>query len=111
MPRFAANLNWMFTEWPLLERFAAAADAGFAAIEILNPYEAPADAIAGQLARHALTAALFNTPTGNREAGERGFAALPGRFSDLQASIEQALTYARDCGVARLHMVAGLGDR
>jgi 2-dehydrotetronate isomerase len=68
MPRFAANLNWMFPEWPFAERFAAAADAGFTAIEALVPYELPADVIARELARHKLTAVLFNTPTGNVEA-------------------------------------------
>src|SRR5262252_6396424 len=79
MPRFAANLNWMFPEWPFAERFAAAADAGFTAIEILVPYELPADVIARELARHKLAAVLFNTPTGNREAGDRGLAAPRGR--------------------------------
>jgi 2-dehydrotetronate isomerase len=111
MPRFAANLNWMFNEWPLLDRFGAAADAGFTAIEILNPYEAPAEAIAERLARHGLTGVLFNTPTGNPDAGERGLAALPGRFADLQKAVEKALIYCNACGVKRLHMVAGLADR
>jgi 2-dehydrotetronate isomerase len=111
MPRFAANLNWMFQEWPAAERFAAAADAGFSAIEMLVPYELPADVVARELARHKLTAVLFNTPTGNREAGERGLAALPDRFADFQAAIELALSYCRDCGVPRLHLVAGVGER
>jgi len=111
MPRFAANLNWMFPEWPFRERFAAAADAGFTAIEALVPYELPADAIAAELARHKLAAVLFNTPTGNREAGERGLAALPGRFADFQASIELARAYAKACDVPRLHIVAGVADR
>jgi hydroxypyruvate isomerase len=111
MPRFAANLNWMFTEWPLAERFAAAADVGFTAIEILVPYELPADAIAAELARHKLTAVLFNTPTGNREANERGLASLAGRFTDFQASVALARTYAKVCGVSRLHIVAGVADR
>ena len=68
MPRFAANLNWMFTEWPLADRFAAAADAGFAAIEMLDPYELPPDLLAAKLARHRLTPALFNMAFGDSNA-------------------------------------------
>jgi 2-dehydrotetronate isomerase len=111
MPLFAANLNWMFPEWPFAERFAAAADAGFTAIEALVPYELPADVIARELVRHKLTPVLFNTPTGNREAGDRGLAAPPGRFDEFKACIELALRYAKTCGVKRLHVVAGIGER
>ena len=72
MPRFAANLTMLFTEWSFLDRFAAAADAGFDAVEFLFPYEYPAAEIAGRLQRHGLTQALFNLPPGNWAAGERG---------------------------------------
>jgi hydroxypyruvate isomerase len=59
-PRFAANLSWLFLEWPFLDRFAAAADAGFTAVEYLFPYDhAPGD-IAQALARHGLQQVLFN---------------------------------------------------
>ncbi len=64
MPRFAANLSMMFNEWSFLDRFQAAADAGFDAVEFLFPYEFPADAIAERLAKHKLTQALFNAPLG-----------------------------------------------
>jgi hydroxypyruvate isomerase len=111
MPRFAANLNWMFPEVPLAERFAAAADAGFTANEVLVPYELPPDAIARELARHKLDAVLFNTPTGNREAGDRGLAAVPDRFGEFKDCIELALSYAKACAVKRLHVVAGIGER
>ena len=84
MPRFAANLSMMFTEWPFLDRFAAAADAGFTAVEFLFPYEHPAEAIAERLQRNGLTQALFNLPPGDWAAGERGLAALPDRFDDLR---------------------------
>ena len=69
MPKFAANLSWMFQEWPFLDRFAAAADAGFAAVECLFPYEAQPDAIARQLARHNLRQAMFNLPPGDLAKG------------------------------------------
>ncbi|MFJ5488581.1 hydroxypyruvate isomerase, partial [Hansschlegelia beijingensis] len=69
MPRFAANLSLMFTERPLLDRFAAAADAGFAAVELQFPYEHPADAIAQRLAAAGLELTLFNLSPGDWAAG------------------------------------------
>jgi 2-dehydrotetronate isomerase len=111
MPNFAANLTMMFTEWPLLERFAAAADAGFTAVEILFPYELTPDAIASSLARNHLTLALFNLPPGDWAAGERGLAALPDRFDELKNGLEKALDYIQATGVKRVHLMAGLADR
>lgn len=111
MPRFAANLTMMFNEWPFLDRFAAAADAGFAAVEFLFPYDHPPDAIAQRLQRHRLTQALFNLPPGDWNAGERGLAALPGRFDEIKAGVETALDYAAATGVKRLHLMAGLAPR
>jgi len=110
MPRFAANLTLMFTELPFLDRFAAAAGAGFTAVECLFPYGHPPDAIAARLARHGLTLALFNLPPGDWGAGERGLAALPDRFAELRAGVETASAYAAATGVARLHLMAGLAD-
>lgn len=110
MPVFAANLTMMFNEWPFLDRFDAAADAGFAAVEYLFPYEAPPEAIAERLARNNLQQALFNLPPGDWAAGERGIAALPGRFEALKSDVERALDYAAATGVKRLHLMAGLAD-
>ena len=107
MPRFAANLTMMFNEWDFLDRFAAAADAGFTAVEFLFPYDFPPDAIAERLARYGLTQALFNCPPGDWAHGERGFAALPERRGEFEASIDKALVYARATGVGRLHLMSG----
>lgn len=111
MPNFAANLSMMFTEWPFLDRFAAAADAGFAAVEYLFPYEFAPEEIGARLERHQLTQALFNLPPGNWAAGERGLAALPDRFDELNAGLETALAYIEATGVKRVHLMAGLADR
>ncbi|ARQ14078.1 hydroxypyruvate isomerase protein (plasmid) [Rhizobium etli] len=110
MPAFAANLTMMFNEWEFLDRFDAAADAGFSAVEYLFPYEAAPEAIAERLARNNLRQALFNLPPGDWGAGERGIAALAGRFDDLQADVERALDYAAATGVGRLHLMAGIAD-
>src|SRR4051795_2650648 len=111
MPRFAANLSMMFTEHPFLDRFEAAAKAGFTAVEFLFPYDHPAEAVADRLHRNGLTQALFNLPPGDWEAGEKGFASLPDRFSDMQQSVRTALPYAKATGVKRLHLMAGIADR
>lgn len=110
MPRFAANLTMMFTEWPFLDRFDAAADAGFRAVECLFPYDHAPDAVAVRLQRNGLTQALFNLPPGDWAAGERGLAALPGRFAELTAGVATALRYAEATGCRRLHLMAGLAD-
>jgi 2-dehydrotetronate isomerase len=111
MPRFAANLTMMFTEVPFLDRFEAAAKAGFTAVEFLFPYDHPPKEISARLRGNGLTQALFNLPPGNWDAGEKGFAALPDRFADLQASLATALPYAEATGVKRVHLMAGIAER
>jgi hydroxypyruvate isomerase len=111
MPRFAANLTMMFTEVPFLDRFEAAAKAGFTAVESLFPYDHPAKEVGERLHKNGLTQALFNLPPGDWAAGEKGFAALPDRFEDLKASLTTALPYAEATGVKRVHLMAGIADR
>jgi 2-dehydrotetronate isomerase len=111
MPRFAANLSMMFNEWEFLDRFAAAADNGFHAVEFLFPYAHPPEVIAARLEATGLTQALFNLPPGNWDAGERGLACRPERKEEFRASVDTALTYARATGVKRLHLMSGHGDR
>ena len=108
MPRFAANLTMMFNEWSFLDRFAAAAAAGFTAVEFLFPYEHEPAAVADALRRNGLELALFNMPPGDWAAGERGLAALPERFDELRASVARALDYALATGVRRMHLMAGI---
>lgn len=110
MPKFAANLSMMFTERPFLERFGAAAAAGFPAVEFLFPYEHSPAEIAAELHRHGLTQALFNMPPGDWAAGERGLAALPERFEEVKAGVAKALDYAVATGCRRLHLMAGMRD-
>lgn len=110
MPRFAANLSFLFTELPFLDRFEAAAAAGFRAVEFLFPYDHAPDDIAERLRRYGLTQALFNLPPGDWIAGERGFAARPDKFVELQRSLRTALPYALATGAKRVHLLAGLAD-
>lgn len=108
MPRFAANLSLLFSELPFLDRFAAAATAGFGAVEMLFPYDHPAEAVAGALRTAGLELALFNAPPGDFAAGERGLSALPGRRAEAERSLETALAYALATGARRIHVMAGI---
>jgi hydroxypyruvate isomerase len=109
MLTFAANLSWMFKEHSFLDRFAAAADAGFDTVEYLFPYEHDPDEIAARLSRHNLKLALFNAPPGDLAKGDRGFACISERSAEFRASIANALDYAGVTGAPRLHLMAGCG--
>lgn len=108
MIRLAANLSTLFTERPFLDRFQAAAQAGFTAVECQFPYVAEPDAIAAQLKGTGLDWVLFNAPPGRAEAGERGIACLPGREHEFDAGIELAARYVAAGGCRRVHVMAGL---
>lgn len=110
MPRFAANLNSLFTEWGFLDRFSAAADAGFSAVEFHFPYSFRDDAVALRLQRNGLRAVMFALPAGDWASGDRGLAVLPDRFEDLKASVATGLSYARTIGAGKVQMMAGLGS-
>ena len=108
MPKFAANLSMMFNEVPFPERFAAAAKAGFKAVEFLFPYDyAPAE-VAGWLKENGLVNALFNLPPGNWTASERGIASLPGREQEFRDGVAKAIEYALALGTPKIHCMAGL---
>jgi len=111
MVKLAANLSMMFTEVPFLERFEHAANAGFTAVEMMFPYEAPADHVADLLRRHDLAMILFNTPAGDWTGGERGIGALPDRVDEFRAGVRKALDYARTLACPRLHLMAGKAPR
>ena len=107
MPRFAANLSMLFTEVPLLERFERAARAGFSAVELQFPYEAPAAALRERLLANGLQMVLHNLPAGDAAAGDRGFACDPRRVDEFRAGVAQALAYATVLGVPQLNCLAG----
>jgi hydroxypyruvate isomerase len=108
MLKFAANLSMMFNEVPFLDRFSAAADAGFKGVEYLFPYEFPAEAIAERLRNRHLENVLFNLAPGNWSAGERGITCIPGRESEFRQSVETAISYATRLNTSRVHSMAGI---
>jgi 2-dehydrotetronate isomerase len=111
VPKFAANLTMMFNEVPFLERFDAAARAGFKAVEFLFPYDYAAGDIAARLKASGLENVLFNMPPGDWAAGERGIASLPGREAEFRAGVAKAIAYAKVLGTPRLHVMAGIPEK
>jgi hydroxypyruvate isomerase len=107
MPRFCANLSWLFTERPLIERIAAAKAAGFEAVEILFPYDEPAALIAEAARLAGLPIALVNCPPPNWTGGERGYAAIPGGEARFRKDFDRALRFAQVLKARHLHIMAG----
>jgi hydroxypyruvate isomerase len=98
----------MFNEVPFLDRFKAASDAGFKAVEFLFPYEHSPEEVAAKAKVAGVEIVLFNMPAGNWAAGERGITGLPGREQEFRDGVDKALTYAEQLGVPRLHAMAGI---
>jgi hydroxypyruvate isomerase len=108
MPRLAANLSMLFPELDFLDRFAAAARAGFRAVEYQFPYAWPAQEIAARARDAGLEVVLHNLPAGDFAKGERGIACLPERVAEFRAGVERAIDYARAVNCPRLNCIAGL---
>jgi hydroxypyruvate isomerase len=107
MPKFAANLTMMFQEVPFMQRFSAAAKAGFKAVEYMFPYDYPAADIKKELTANNLQQVLFNLPAGNFAAGDRGIVSDPNRVAEFRDSVAKAISYAKELGVPRLNCMAG----
>ncbi len=108
MQKFAANLSLLFSELPFLDRFEAAAAAGFKGVEFLFPYEHDADELAARLKANGLQQVLFNLSAGNWGAGERGLAIFPNLTREFRESVTTALRYAKAFGCTQLHCLAGI---
>src|SRR3977135_440960 len=108
MSRFAANLSFLFNEVPFLDRFAAAANAGFNAVEFAFAYEHPARELTSRLASNGLEQVLVNAPPGDLNAGDRGLAGCPGREHEFAVSFATALRYAQALSCPRIHVMAGV---
>jgi len=108
MPKFCANLTLLFNEVPFMDRFGAAAKAGFGGVEYLFPYDYNRDDIADALKTHGLTQVLHNLPAGDWARGERGMACHPDRVGEFQDSVGLAIEYATRLGCRQLNCLAGL---
>ena len=110
MPRFSANLTFLFKEYPFLERFEAAKDAGFEGVEVLFPYDDAASELLRRLKRADLPLVLINTPPPNWTGGDRGFAAVPGLEARFKSDFRRTLRFAQRLGPHHIHVMAGKAD-
>jgi len=108
MTKLAANLTMLFTELPFLERFRAAAQANFKAVEFLFPYAFEPALVAEQLRKNELELVLHNLPAGNWEAGERGIACHPDRVKEFRQGVDEAIRYAKILCVKQLNCLVGI---
>lgn len=108
MPRFSANLSFLFLDRPFLHRFAAAAACGFNGVEFHFPYDFPMDEVADAAHRAGVEVVLFNFPAGNWAAGERGIACLPERVTEFRHGVEKAALWAEALACQRVNCLAGL---
>ncbi len=107
MPRFAANLTYLFAELPYLDRFDAAAEAGFEAVEVLFPYDVSAQDTQRALVRNGLRMVLMNAPPPNYTGGVRGFAAMPDRVDRFRYDMRRTFRYVEALRVPLLHIMSG----
>jgi len=107
VPNFSANLTMMFQEVPFLERFSAAAKAGFKAVEFMFPYDYPVTQLQRELITNGLKLVLFNMPAGDLAAGERGIAVDPSRRAEFRTDVLRAVEYAEALGVPQVNCLVG----
>jgi hydroxypyruvate isomerase len=108
MPKFSANLSMLFQEHDFLDRFDAAAAAGFRAVEYVGPYDHAPETVAARLRKNGLKQALFNLPAGNWAAGERGIGCLPDRIHEFRRSVDTAIVYAKALGCDQVNCLSGI---
>jgi len=107
MPRFSINVSMMLNEHAFVDRFQAAADLGFAGVDIQFPYDHAADAVAARAAAAGVEVVLINLPVGDLLGGGDGLACVPGRENEFAASVEQARAYATAIGARRVNVLPG----
>jgi hydroxypyruvate isomerase len=108
MPRFSANLGFLFSDRPDIERIAAAATAGFKAVEMHWPYQVPVSEMRSALTQSHVAMLGLNTPVGDTAAGDFGLGALPDRESECQQAVDQAVSYGVAIGATAVHCMAGV---
>jgi len=108
MPKFSANLSMLYGEHDFLDRFDAAARAGFQGVEYIGPYDHAPDVVAARLKKNGLSQVLFNLPPGDWAKGERGIAVLPDRVEEFRTGVDKAIIYAKALGCPQVNCLAGI---
>ena len=111
MPKFAANLSFLYADLPFLDRIAAAARDGFPAVEYVAPYDFPEEEVAAALKAANVKQALFNLPAGDWAGGERGIGCLPDRVEEFKTGVDTAISYAKALGCPKINCLAGIAPK
>lgn len=107
MPRFSINVSMMLQEHAFLDRFEAAADLGFAGVDIQFPYAFAAEDVARAARRAGVEIVLINVPAGDLGSGGDGLACVPSRRQAFAAALEETASYAAVLGVKRVNVLSG----
>lgn len=110
MPRFSANLSFLFQDLPFYDRIDAAAANGFRGVEYAFPYAYDVAEIKRRLNAHGLEQVLFNLPAGDFANGERGIAADPERIDEFREGVAEAVDIAHELGCKRINVLAGIAN-
>ncbi|WP_415953974.1 TIM barrel protein [Streptomyces sp. KLOTTS4A1] len=113
--RFNVNLSILYTELPLLERPAAAAAAGFTAVELWWPWiETPTpdqtelDALKAAIEDAGVQLTGLNFYAGKLPGPDRGAVSVPGEESDrFRANLKVAADFAQSLGCKALNALYG----
>jgi hydroxypyruvate isomerase len=108
MPKLAANLTMLWNERDFLDRFGAAANAGFSAVEYLFPYPYEKQKLVDRLGQNKLTQALHNLPAGDWAKGDRGIACQSARRGEFRDGVGLAIEYAKALGCSQLNCLVGI---
>lgn len=106
MPRFSANLGFLWAELTLPQAIRAAGRAGFDAVECHWPYDVAAAEVAAALRETGLPMLGLNTVRGD----SGGLSAISGREDAARAAIDQAVDYAVAVGARNVHVMAGIAQ-
>lgn len=108
MPRFSANLGFLWTELALPDTIHAAKLAGFDAVECHWPYDVPSEKVCRALNDTGLDMLGINTRKG--QTGDNGLCALPDRIDEARLAIDEAIDYAAAINCKSVHVMAGISS-
>ena len=107
MPKLEANLQWMFNEYDLIDRYDAAARAGFKGVELQAPYSLGLEQIVERLERNSLSHVIINSPVNDPDTGKGNIALRPDRMDLYKERTAQAVEYASGLGCIGVNIGVG----
>ena len=111
--RYDVNCSILFTELPLLERPAAAAQAGFSAIEFWWPFDeavpdgASVDAFVSAVRDAGVALVGLNFAAGDMPGGDRGLVSWPARSVEFRESVSVLVEIGEQLGCASFNALYG----